>query len=271
MTEQKRRNVSRSKVHAAAKPQAKRKAKARRKRTGWKRFLKIVLFLFLFFGTISMIIWKGFTVEKVVVSGNKLYQDKQIEKWILNDKYSTNSLYVYLKYCFQDTKEIPFIDTMEVTLESPHTVHIKVYEKGTLGYLYMDSLGKNIYFDKDGFVVEMSGKVIDNVPQIQGLECDKVVLYEKLNLKQKGVLKKLLSLTNMLKKFELQPDDITYETGEFILHFQEGTVKIGDHSHLEDKVARLQTILPQIEGKKGVLHLEKWSDLNTDVVFQSTE
>ena len=93
----------------------------------------------------------------------------------------------------------------------------------------------------------------------------------KLNLKQKGVLKKLLSLTNMLKKFELQPDDITYETGEFILHFQEVTVKIGDHSHLEDKVARLQTILPQIEGKKGVLHLEKWSDLNTDVVFQSTE
>lgn len=48
---------------------------------------------------------------------------------VLNDEYSWNSLYVDLKYRFVDIGEVPFVDTMEVSLDNPHTVHIKVYEK----------------------------------------------------------------------------------------------------------------------------------------------
>ena len=45
---------------------------------------------------------------------------------------SWNSLYVYLQYKVKDTKKIPFIDTMSISLDSPHTLHISVYEKGML-------------------------------------------------------------------------------------------------------------------------------------------
>ena len=99
---------------------------------------------------------------------------------VLNDEYSWNSLYVDLKYRFVDIGEVPFVDTMEVSLDNPHTVHIKVYEKGMLGYLYINSIGQNAYFDKDGFVVETSTEVIDGVPKITGISCEEVVLYEKL-------------------------------------------------------------------------------------------
>ena len=54
---------------------------------------------------------------------------KTIEDAVLNDKYSWNSLYVYLKYKVKDTKKLPFIDTMSISLDSPHTLHISVYEK----------------------------------------------------------------------------------------------------------------------------------------------
>ena len=42
-------------------------------------------------------------------------------------------------------------------LRGSHGVHISVYEKGTLGYIYIPGINeKNAYFDKDGFVVETS-------------------------------------------------------------------------------------------------------------------
>ena len=84
------------------------------------------------------------------VEGNELYDAKVIEKVVLNDDYSWNSLYVYLKYRFVSTRDVPFVDTMEITLKDPQTLHIKVYEKGMMGYLYISSIDENAYFDKDG-------------------------------------------------------------------------------------------------------------------------
>ena len=83
---------------------------------------------------------------------------------MLNDKYSWNSMYVYLKYKVKDTKKIPFIDTMSISLDSPHTLHISVYEKGMLGYIYIPGINENAYFDKDGFVVETSSDTVPGVP-----------------------------------------------------------------------------------------------------------
>ena len=143
-----------------------------------RRKLKHVLTgILIFLGTIALaflIIVKVFTAQKVVVKDNELYSDEQIREWVLNDEYSWNSLYVFLKYRFMEPEEVPFIDTMEVTLTPPHTVNITVYEKGMLGYLYIDSLGQNIYFDKDGFVVEMSADTIENVAQVTGISCSKI-------------------------------------------------------------------------------------------------
>ena len=133
----------------------------RRRKKRRKIGLYILLILILLIAAGVFIVMNVFTVENVVVEGNELYSSTQIENMVLNDEYSWNSLYVDLKYRFVDIGEVPFVDTMEVSLDNPHTVHIKVYEKGMLGYLYINSIGQNAYFDKDGFVVETSTEVID--------------------------------------------------------------------------------------------------------------
>ena len=101
---------------------------------------------------------------------------------------------------------------MEVTLDDPHTVHVLVYEKGILGCFYIDAIGQYAYFDKDGFVVETSSDEIEDVPKITGVTCDEVVLYEKLPLDQPDVLNNLLSLTQILKKYDLLPQEIHYDS-----------------------------------------------------------
>ena len=244
----------------------------RRRKKRRKIGLYILLILILLIAAGVFIVMNVFTVENVVVEGNELYSSTQIENMVLNDEYSWNSLYVDLKYRFVDIGEVPFVDTMEVSLDNPHTVHIKVYEKGMLGYLYINSIGQNAYFDKDGFVVETSTEVIDGVPKITGISCEEVVLYEKLQLENSDILRDLLNLTQTLKKYNLLPDEIQYDSNmEPVLYYGTIQVKIGSEDNLSQKVVRLSIILPQLDGLSGTLHLETWTPVTTDIIWDRAE
>ena len=244
----------------------------RRRKKRRKIGLYILLILILLIAAGVFIVMNVFTVENVVVEGNELYSSTQIENMVLNDEYSWNSLYVDLKYRFVDIGEVPFVDTMEVSLDNPHTVHIKVYEKGMLGSLYINSIGQNAYFDKDGFVVETSTEVIDGVPKITGISCEEVVLYEKLQLENSDILRDLLNLTQTLKKYNLLPDEIQYDSNmEPVLYYGTIQVKIGSEDNLSQKVVRLSIILPQLDGLSGTLHLETWTPETTDIIWDRAE
>ena len=107
----------------------------RRKKKKRKNILQVILGILIVLALAVLIIFTVFKVKNVEVEGNKLYDAKVIEKAVLNDEYSWNSLYVFLKYKFVNTSEVPFVDTMEISLKDPQTLHIKVYEKGIMGYL----------------------------------------------------------------------------------------------------------------------------------------
>lgn len=239
----------------------------RRKARKCKKIAIALLIILLLLAAAALIVIKVFRVEKVEVEGNELYDAKVIEKAVLNDKYSWNSLYVFLKYRFVDTKKVPFVDTMEITLKDPQTLHIKVYEKGIMGYLYISSIDENAYFDKDGLVVETSSKVIDGTPQIIGIDCDKVVLYEKLPIGN-AKLREILTLTQALKRNSLIPDSITYGVAnEPLLAYGKIKVEMGSLELLTQKVERLAKIKPSLEGMDGTLHLENWTEETTNIVF----
>ena len=146
-----------------------------------------------------------------------------------------------------------------------------VYEKGMMGYVYIPDINENAYFDKDGIVVETSSNIIADVPQIDGISCDEVVLYEKLPIKSSD-LKNILSLTQALKRKDLVPDKITYGVDNApVLTYGSISVLIGDTDLLTKKVERLATIMPDLSGMGGTLHLEDWNEENTNIVFQKNE
>lgn len=242
-----------------------------RKKKRKRNILILLALLLLLMGIGVLLVTQVFTVKKVNVVGNDLYTDEQIEEIVLSDEYSWSSLYVYMKYRFFHAQKLPFVDTMEVSLlpAKPHELTVEVYEKGILGYLYISSIDQNAYFDKDGFVVETSQEVIENVPKIEGLTCDSVVLYEKLPLTNDMALKNLLSLTQLLQKYEISADRIKYEelSGSMTVYSGKITILVGNAENLAQKIMRLQYILPQLDGKKGTLHLENWTSETTDIIF----
>ena len=241
--------------------------KRRRQRLLKKVLIGILVFMILTVIAIFVVI-NVFVVKNVKVEGNELYDEQLITDTVLNDEYSWNSLYVLLKYTFVDTEAVPFIDTMEVSLEDPQTLKIKVYEKGMLGYLYISAIGENAYFDKDGFVVETSTRIIENVPKIEGITCDEVVLYEKLPIDSQKI-RDMLTLTQALKREGLEPDTIHFGLEESpVLYYGDTEVWLGSTELLTQKVARLKEILPTLDGIAGVLHMESWTEESANIIFE---
>ncbi len=246
--------------------------KEQRKKKRRAKKILILLAAFLLVVLIAIvIIWKVFVVKNVKVEGNVLYDEQLITDTILNDEYSWNSLYVLMKYTFVDAEEIPFIDTLEVKMNNPQTLTIKVYEKGMMGYLYISAIGENAYFDKDGFVVETSTRVIENIPRIDGITCEEVTVYEQLPIDEQ-LLRQILTLTQSLKREELEPDSINYSVeNEPVLYYGNVAVRLGSMENLTLKVEHLSKILPSIRDKAGVLHMENWTEESTNIIFEQTK
>ena len=243
----------------------------RRRRRHRKYKMYVFLVTVAILAAAALVVVKVFTVDKVLVQGNVLYEEELIEQTVLSDQYSWNSLYVYLKYKFMKQKEVPFIDTMEVTLEDPHTLKVTVYEKGIMGYFYVESSDMNVYFDKDGFAVEISESKIMDVPEIKGIVCDDVVLYEKLPLDE-NALREMLTLTQTLKRNKLVPDAIVYgQTYSPVLVYKNVRIYVGSKELLTKKVERIEKILPSIRDMSGVLHLENWNEEINNIVFDTDE
>ena len=226
------------------------------------------MLVFLFLAALLCLVGiTGFQLKNVKVSGNELYTDQQIKDSVLSDEYSWNTLYVVLKYRLFQTEEIPFIDEMEIKMLSPNAIQVKVYEKAIVGYI--EANNQNGYFDKDGFVVEISKRQIAHVPKVDGIECRKVVVYEKLNLNDEQALSLLLIFSQQLAKYELVPKTIAfYEDRTLSADFGSIQAEIGDDEYLVEKVMRLDAIMPKLSGKKGTLHLENWTPLTTDIIFE---
>lgn len=243
----------------------------RRKKKRRMLALKIVLGVLVALVLAFLVVFYVFRVEDVEVKGNVLYDKPTIESVVLNDEYSWNSLYVFLKYKLVDTKDVPFIDTMEVSLKSPTTLQIQVYEKGMVGYLYLPSLGQNVYFDKDGIVVEISDRVIPEVPFISGITFQEVELYKKLPM-ESNELRSLLSLTQALKKYGILPTEISYgvENAPGLI-YGGVTVLMGDLTLQTPKLERVVQILPSLVEQAGTLHMENWTEETTDIVFDRAQ
>lgn len=243
------------------------KEKRRKQRLLKKVLIGILVFMILTVISIFVVV-NVFVVSNVKVEGNELYDEQLITDTVLNDEYSWNSLYVLLKYTFVDIENVPFIDTMEVSLEDPQTLKIKVYEKGMLGYLYIAAIGENAYFDKDGFVIETSSRIIEDVPKIEGIICDEVVLYEKLPIENQK-LRELLTLTQALKREGLDPDVIHFGLKQSpVLSYGNREIWLGSVELLTQKVSRLKEILPSLEGMAGILHMEEWSEESANIIFE---
>lgn len=211
-----------------------------------------------------------YTIKNVYVEGNVHYTQEEIQEIVMEGPLGNNSLYLSLRYKNKGIENIPFVDMVDVSILSPDTIKIIVYEKALAGYVaYMDSY---MYFDKDGYVVESSQIKTDGVPQITGLKFDTCTLGQKLPVEREDIFTSIMDLTKLLHKYELSADRIYFrDYTEITLYFGEVRVALGDGSNMEEKLMVLPVLLKELNGKKGVLRMENYTRDTRTTVFESDE
>ena len=215
---------------------------------------------------IFLMIMERYTVETITVEGNVHYSNDEIVDMVIKNRLDRNSIYLSLKYRKKGIAGIPFIEKMSVNIVSPDTIKITVYEKAVAGYI--EYLGKYMYFDKDGIVVESSDQKTVGIPQITGLEFNYLVLHESLPIENTEIFQSILDITQLLEKYEISAEKIYFDKNQqMTLYFENIRVRLGDISNIDDKITRVKAILPELEGQKGILRMENYTEGTKNITF----
>ena len=210
---------------------------------------------------------RNYTVTTVYVEGNVHYTNEEIMEMVMDGRFGHNSLYLSLKYKDKGMEDIPFIQAMDVTIEAKDTIRITVYEKALAGYV--SYLGQYIYFDKDGIVVETSTEKTTGIPQVTGLKFDHVILHEALPVEKPEIFDEVLNITQQLERYSMTADRIYFDSNYRVtLVFGEAKVALGDDGYTDEKIMKLQYILPSLLGKKGTLDMREYSEDTKSYTFE---
>ena len=204
-----------------------------------------------------------YKVDSVEVRGTSHYTDEEVKKMVLRGPMASNSVLAPLIYSTTKTDDIAYVDGFKVTQLNRNTICISVKEKKTVGCIkYLDSY---IYFDRNGTFVEGSQTRDETVPYFDGIQVNSIVMDEKLDIKGDTVLNTAVALSTIFQKNDMIPDHIQFDSSYSIsLIYGDITVQLGKDVDLEEKMNRVIAILPKIQGKKGILHMESVStDSNT--------
>ncbi len=233
--------------------------------------VKIILAAAVLTGTAVLLLFANFFyIKEVTVVGNDHYSNKEIVEFVVGDGYRRNTIYLYLNYKYRKHPDIPFVDDFEVSMNSLNSITIRVYEKNIVGYVRY--LGKNVYFDKDGIVVESSDEEIEGVPMITGLYFDQLAIYQSLNVEDSRIFDTILQITQLLTKYSLDPDELHLgNLDDMYLQIGDVRVTLGSGDHMEEKIARIKQLEPDLLDKSGTLDMKNYTDESTHISLESNK
>lgn len=226
----------------------------------------ISIAVILLFGCV-LFVSTGFRTTQIEYEGNTTYTDQEMTTYIFGGKYNVNTLIYYFFTSKKDKVVIPFVQDYEVTVDWPNKLKVKVYEKSIIGYIrYM---GYNLYFDKDGIVVDSSKEVLNGVPEVMGLDYTNVVLHSRLNVEDDRVFGILLDLVQLCEKYSISVDKVFFDKSNNVVMYV-GNIKImlGDAATITEKIYEVSQMMPQMQGLSGTLHMENFTEDTSSIIFK---
>lgn len=234
---------------------------------------KIVIFLAILLiltGCAGVLAIQRIDTQNIIIEGNQKYTNDEMINFIFESDWDRNPFVLYYKTKYGKQKTIPFVDEYEVEIVSLKNVKITVYEKKIIGYV--SYTGANMYFDKDGTVVESSNELLEGIPKITGLTFESIVLYEKLPVEDDEVFELILDTTQTLQKYNIAVDKIYISDGkEVTLYMGEIEVLLGKNEDMNDKIRSLNDMLPNLEGLSGTLDLRVYNENTTGYTFKKSD
>lgn len=204
---------------------------------------------------------------EIEIRGNQKYTKEEMISYIFKSDLDRNPFVLYYKTKFGTQEKIPFVDEYDVEFTSLQKIRITVYEKKIIGYVQYK--GVNMYFDKDGTIVESSTEEIENIPRITGLKFDYIVLDETLPAGDEKIFHLILDVTQALAKYQVGVDRIFIsEKQEVTLYMEQVVVELGKHRDMSEKIQSLADMLPNLSGLSGTLNMKEYDEKGNGYTFK---
>lgn len=219
---------------------------------------------------LMVILLTGFHIDTIEVTGNHYYSDEQIKEFVLSDGYIDNTILLMLRSKLHSSDNIPFVAKLDIEYVNAHKITVTVYEKVMAGYV--EYMNEYVYFDQDGYVLEISQTKLSDAPCISGMSFSSMELHEKLPVEDTDRFKMILKLTQLINKYELHIDSIRFTSeNEIVLGYHSIRVELGDGSNLEEQLIDLEKILQGLEGKKGTLDMRDFNSSSGKASFKESK
>lgn len=207
-----------------------------------------------------------FNLKEIQVSGCETVDEQTIIDAVESRSFADNTILLYLMNKIKPIDDIPFVSKLEIEFLSKNTVSVTVYEKSMAGCVeYMDGY---VYFDKDGIILESSSEMIEGVPCIKGLNFSQWELGSKLPIEDKSKFQSILSITQLIDKYELDIDGIKFTAENEIILIHEGiTIELGEGEYLAIQMMNLGSILEGLEGLEGTLYMKDFDSDDATASF----
>lgn len=237
----------------------------RRKKKRFGHYLYAFMMLVLTITNITLALLLLTYVQKIKVTGTKYSTERQIVNLVQKDPLTSNSIYTVLKYKLSHGEIPTYLEDMKVGWDKPWELHVKVEEKPVIGGILINNA--YIYFTEDGTILVKGKEVLDEVVVVEGVETKETSLYGKIKLKDEKVFSYVLSILAELEKAQLTPNRVIWEEESMNLYFDEVCVRLGKLNY-DEKMFQIPPILQELDGKKGILHLEHYNEMSTSISFE---
>ena len=209
-------------------------------------------------------VYFGFRTDKITYVGNSHYSNEEMTSRIFGNDTPNTVLYTLFG---NKKKTIPFIQKYDVEIQWPRGMYITVYEKAVIGYIrYM---GCNMYFDKDGIVVESSTDLYENVPEIDGLNFNSIVINTKLDAGNSEIYNTILELTQSFDKYDINVDKVYFDSSYNItLYMGDVKVSLGSSKDFTDRLFELKQLSAKFGTLKGTLYLDDYNGDESSIIFK---
>ncbi|MBR3366205.1 MAG: cell division protein FtsQ/DivIB [Lachnospiraceae bacterium] len=212
-----------------------------------------------------------FMIEEVTVTGSELYPEEQIERVVLVGDGShmdlrRNAFYLPVLYHHRKITNVPFVDSIHVEMKSFSSVKIQVTEKKATAYVHAG--GSNVYIGRDGKVLQISDRVLPDVPKIQNMEVRRAVQGETLEAERTAAVSQVLEALQILRKYEMQSKTVRVEeSGGISIMCGDVRVLLGDADY-DIKIAKIRELRGQLEDRKGLIDMRTYIADGRDIILQ---
>jgi cell division septal protein FtsQ len=211
-------------------------------------------------------------IQHVKIEGNSRVSDAELVAAIFGDEMDKNALVLYTKEKMGIHKKINYVNDYYISWESPFSIVIDVHEKPSIAYVRRDL--KNVYFDKDGIINDVTENKIGNIVEVSGITFKSYEKGQKIEARDMKTVNAILNITNSLYENDLPARylDISRD-GDISVFVGNITVVLGDTKNMEIKLQRLADIYKEIKDLKGTLYLSNAREnmLDEQYIFKKDE